>query len=115
VLPELVSTLETPESLERRHASRNNAEGPAKFIDRFGRAIVVELVDLSEDGVGVWSSEPAECGSLVTIALPARRSYKRIQLSAKVVECLVTAPGLWRIGFLFDRRLDALELAAALP
>jgi hypothetical protein len=87
----------------------------AKFIDRFGRNIVVELVDLSEDGVGVWSAEPAECGSPVTIALPARRSYKRLQLSAKVVECRVASPGLWRIGFLFDRRLDALELAAALP
>ena len=100
---------------ERRHAARSGTHGRATYLDRFGRKIGVELIDLSEDGVGVWCGEPAECGSPATVALPAKRTSRRIQIGATIIESTVAAPGVWRVGFRFERRLDALELASALP
>jgi PilZ domain. len=71
------------------------------------------MIDLSSDGVGLWSSKAIAVGEQVEVSIPQGR-FRSIELPATVATCRPAAADAWRLGVHFFRRLTGEELAAAL-
>jgi hypothetical protein len=98
---------------ERRSRQRFPVTDRA-FIRRHGEPEhSVELVDLSEDGAGVWSTKVLVADEEVEFFLTGRRSGPLV-IDAVVVDRKALGAGVWRIGLRFRQRLRPDKLAAAL-
>jgi len=98
---------------DRRASERRESTGRVRLADS-EREWIAELVDVSEDGVSVWCSETVELDSLISILLPSGRSPQLLSIDATAVYVREIAPGVWRLGLRFERRLTAPELAGAI-
>jgi len=110
------SETQTPELAdlwERRTRQRFPVSDRA-FIRRQGEAEhSVELVDLSEDGAGVWCTKVLVADEEVEFSLTGRRSGPLV-IDAVVVDRKALGAGVWRLSLRFRQRLRPDKLAAAL-
>lgn len=73
------------------------------------------MVDLSNRGIGLLSSEPLERGTVVVITLEdCRQSFTR-SLFARVARTVAQPGGEWLVGCSFTRPLDEEQLRTLLP
>ena len=78
-----------------------------------GGSQFASMIDLSSDGIGLWSSKDIAVGELVQVSIPLGR-FRSIELPATVANCRPAGADAWRLGLHFFRRLTGEELAAAL-
>ena len=98
---------------ERRNRQRFQRDDSAILRRSGGTECRVELVDLSEDGAGVWSSVCIVPGEHVELLLPGRRSGPLVIVGV-VVDRKSLGAGTWRLSLKFPQRLRPEELVAAL-
>jgi hypothetical protein len=98
---------------DRRDSLRHPSVGRVRLSDQT-RDWPGELVDVGEDGAGVWSGEQVQPFALVSMSLPSSRCAHPTTIGAMVVDSHEAAPGVWRLGLRFERRLAAHELAGAI-
>jgi hypothetical protein len=98
---------------ERRSGDRHPVSHRA-FLRRHGASeCTVDLVDLSEDGAGVWSTTQLVPGEVVDLVLPRRRA-DRLVVEAVVADRRSISPNAWRLSLQFLQRLRPDDLASAL-
>jgi hypothetical protein len=107
------STNGAVDDLERRKTRRFNALSLAILRPINGPEFSAELVDLSEDGAGVWSSKSIQPGGGVVLLLFTRK-FGVFSTEAVVVDCHSAGPSSSRLGLKFLQRLRPDMLAAAL-
>ncbi|MCX5660284.1 MAG: PilZ domain-containing protein [Planctomycetota bacterium] len=101
--------------LERRRAERRVITGRVTAVARpphpgpaHGRICSLQLLNLSETGVGLLSQEPVELNSLVTVFFPAQGAQRGRDATGRVVRCTPRARGFGHeVGIHFEARVAA--------
>lgn len=101
------------DQLDRRRRERNITSSGAILRREDGMDLQVELVDLSEDGAGIWAGEPIQVREHVVLGLMTHRTG-RIWIEAAVVDYRTISDDSARLGLQFSQRLRPEVLASAL-